>query len=101
MPMTDRLQPTAAELRGDLAVQDAQVLAQIQRLAAQLQSALQTRGVIDRAVGVLMSQTGGTESEAMTRLRALRGNEHHQLEVVAGQVVEDAVRRAGPADQHD
>ena len=64
--------------------QNAQVLAQIQRLAAQLQSALQTRGVIDRAVGILMSRTGATEREAMARLRALSQNEHQQLDVVAG-----------------
>ena len=82
-------------------MQNAQVLAQTQRLAAQVQSALRTRSVIDRAVGILMSQTGGTESEAMTRLRALRQNEHHQLEVVAGQVVEEALRRAGAAGQND
>jgi AmiR/NasT family two-component response regulator len=59
-----------------------QVLAHIQRLAAQLQSALQTRSVIDRAVGILMSRTGGTEGEAVARLRALSQNEQ-QLEVVA------------------
>ena len=39
-----------------IAVQNAHVLAQTQRLADQLQSALELRGVIDRAVGILMSQ---------------------------------------------
>jgi AmiR/NasT family two-component response regulator len=82
-------------------VQNAQVLAQIQRLAAQLQSALQARGVIDRAVGILMSRTGGTEGEAMARLRALSQNEHQQLEVVAGHIVEEAVRRPEAGQQGD
>jgi AmiR/NasT family two-component response regulator len=74
-------------------VQNAQVLAHIQRLTAQLQSALQTRGAIDRAVGILMSRTGGNEGEAMARLRALSENEHQRLEIVAEQIVEEAVRR--------
>jgi AmiR/NasT family two-component response regulator len=82
-------------------VQNAQVITQIQRLAAQLQSALQTRGVIDRAAGILMSRTGGTASEAMARLRALSQNEHQQLEVVAGQIVEEAVRLAEAGQQGD
>jgi AmiR/NasT family two-component response regulator len=82
-------------------VQNAQVLAHIQLLAAQLQSALQTRGVIDWAVGILMSRTGGTEGEAMARLRALSQNEPQQLEVVAGQIVEETVRRAEAGHQGD
>jgi AmiR/NasT family two-component response regulator len=75
-------------------VQNAQVLAQIQRLAAQLRSALQTRGVIDRAVGILMSRSGGTTEEALERLRALSQHEHHKLPMVARQIIEEAVRRA-------
>ena len=77
-----------------IAVQNAHVLAQTQRLAAQLQSALETRGVIDRAVGIFMSRTGGTEDEALVRLRTLSQNEHRKLVVVARQVIDEAVRRA-------
>ena len=77
-----------------IAVQNAQVLAQTQRLAAQLQSALETRGVIDRAIGIMMSRSGGTEDQALARLRALSQNEHHKLAVVARQIIDDAVRRA-------
>jgi AmiR/NasT family two-component response regulator len=84
-----------------MAVQNAQLLAQIQRLTAQLQSALQTRGVIDRAVGIVMSRTGGTASEAMARLCALSQNEDQQLEVVARRIVEEAVRRAEAGHQGD
>jgi AmiR/NasT family two-component response regulator len=75
-------------------VQNAQLLAEIQRLAAHLQSALQSRGLVDRAVGILMNRTGGTDGEAMARLRALSQNEDQQLEVVAGRILEEAVRRA-------
>ena len=77
-----------------IAVQNAQVLAQTQRLAEQLQAALETRGVIDRAVGILMSRSGGTEHEALERLRTLSQHEHHKLAVVAQQIVDEAVRRA-------
>ena len=49
-----------------IAVQNAQVLARTQRVAAQLKSALETRGVIDRAVGIMMSRSGGTEQEALS-----------------------------------
>jgi hypothetical protein len=58
------------------------------------QSALETRGVIDRAIGIMMSRSGGTEDQALTRLRALSQNEHHKLAVVARQIIDDAVRRA-------
>jgi GAF domain-containing protein len=84
-----------------VAVQNAQVLAQTQRLAAQLRSALEVRGVIDRAVGILMSRSGSTEDEALARLRVLSQNEHHKLVVVAGQVIDEAVRRARARHRSD
>lgn len=77
-----------------VAVQNAQVLAQAQRLAAQLQAALATRGVIDQAVGIIMSRSGTTEEEALARLRALSQHEHQKLAVVAAGIVDEAVRRA-------
>jgi GAF domain-containing protein len=84
-----------------IAVQNAQVLAQTQRLAAQLQSALETRGVIDRAVGIMMSRTGGTEDEAMARLRILSQNERRKLVVVARHIIDEAVRRAQARHRSD
>ena len=77
-----------------VAVQNAHVLAQTQRLAEHLQSMLETRGVIERAVGIMMSRSGGTGDEALARLRALSQNEHHKLVDVARQIVDEAVRRA-------
>ena len=77
-----------------IAVQNAQILAQTQRLAHQLQAALETRGVIDRAVGIMMSRTGSTEQETLDRLRLLSQQGHHKLAAVAGQIIDEAVRRA-------
>ena len=83
-----------------IAVQNAQVLAQSQRLAAQLQEALAARRTVDQAIGIMMSRSGGTEDEALGRLRALSQNEHQKLAVVARQIVDEAVRRAR-ARHHD
>jgi GAF domain-containing protein len=77
-----------------IAVQNAKVLAQTQRLAARLQAALETRGVIDRAVGIMMSRSGGTDQQALERLRAMSQHEHHKLATTAQQIVDEAVRRA-------
>ena len=77
-----------------IAVQNAKVLAQTQRLAARLQTALESRGVIDRAVGIMMSRSGGTDQEALERLRAMSQRDHHRLAMVAQQIVDEAVRRA-------
>ena len=77
-----------------IAVQNAQVLAQTKRLASQLQAALSSRGVIERALGIMMSRSGGTEAEALDRLRTLSQNQHEKLPVVAQSIVQEAVRRA-------
>ena len=77
-----------------VAVQNAQILAQTQRLAVRLQAALETRGVIDQAVGILRSRSGGTLAEALDRLRTLSQHEHHHLSIIAQQIVDEAVRRA-------
>ena len=77
-----------------IAVQNAQILARTQRLAHQLQTALETRGIIDRAVGIMMSRTGSTEQEALDRLRSLSQQGHRKLAVVASQIIDEAVRRA-------
>jgi GAF domain-containing protein len=77
-----------------IAVHNAHVLAQTRRLANQLQSALEIRGVIDRAVGIVMSRSGSTEREALERLRSLSQQEHRKLAEVARQIVDEAVARA-------
>ena len=70
------------------------MLARTQRLAGQLHAMLQTRGVIDQAVGIIISRTGGTVGEEMAWLQALSREENQKLEVVSQQIVGEAVRRA-------
>jgi GAF domain-containing protein len=77
-----------------IAVHNAHVLAQTRRLANKLQSALEVRGVIDRAVGIVMSRSGSTEHEALERLRSLSQHEHRKLAEVARQIVNEAAARA-------
>jgi transcriptional regulator with GAF, ATPase, and Fis domain len=77
-----------------IAVENARVLAESRRLAARLQVALDTRAVIDHAVGIVMSRSGLTEEQALQRLRVLSQSDHKKLAVVARGIVEEAVRRA-------
>ena len=82
-----------------IAVQNAQVLDQTRRLASQLEQAVQTRGSIDRAVGIIISRTGVSADEALARLRRLSQTEHRKLTVVADAMVEEAARRARARQQ--
>ena len=77
-----------------IAVQNAQVLAQAQRLAANFQAALTGRAVIDQAIGILMSRSGVSADQACDRLRALSQHEQAKVAVVADGIVQEAVRRA-------
>jgi AmiR/NasT family two-component response regulator len=77
-----------------IAVQNAQILAQAQRLAENLQKALTNRAVIDQAIGILISRSGITEAQAFDRLRTLSQTEHRKLSAVATAVVDEAARRA-------
>ncbi|HYP46037.1 MAG TPA: GAF and ANTAR domain-containing protein [Propionibacteriaceae bacterium] len=77
-----------------IAVQNAQVLEQTRRLAAQLQASLGSRMVIERAVGIVMSRSGISADEALQRLRTLSQHEHAKLVVIAQNLIDEAVRRA-------
>ncbi|MDP9116966.1 MAG: GAF and ANTAR domain-containing protein [Actinomycetota bacterium] len=77
-----------------IAVQNAQVLAQAKRLAAQLQSALTNRATIDHAIGLVMGRVGCGPEEAFDRLRRISQSENRKLHAVAENVVDEAVRRA-------
>jgi ANTAR domain len=50
--------------------------------------------VIERAIGIMMSRSGGTEAEALDRLRSLSQHQHEKLPVIAETIVQEAVRRA-------
>ena len=84
-----------------IAVQNAQVLAQAQRLTAQLRTALETRAIIERAVGIIMSRSGVGDHEALQRLRTLSQHDHLKLPLVAQRIVDEAVRRARSRHQQD
>ena len=70
------------------------VLDQTRRLAERLQAVLESRMVVERAVGIMMSRSGVTEDEARKQLQTLSQDQHQKLPVVTRQLVDAAVRRA-------
>ena len=83
-----------------IAVQNAQILAQAQRLTAHLRAALTNRAVIDQAIGIIISRTGTNADGAFARLRTLSQAEHLKLSVVATRIVQEAARRARARHEH-
>lgn len=75
-------------------VSNAQMLAQAERLVAQLEQAITSRAQVDQAVGVLVSRSGITSDEAFARLRALSQARGMKLGEVARELVEQASARA-------
>ena len=59
-----------------------------------LQRALDSRAVIDQAIGIIRSRSGGSAEEAFDRLAQMSQTENVKLHVVAERLVEEAVRRA-------
>jgi AmiR/NasT family two-component response regulator len=70
------------------------MLAQTQRLTANLQRAMINRAVIDQAIGIIISRAGITPEEAFDRLRTLSQKEHIKVSAVATSIVDAAGRRA-------
>jgi GAF domain-containing protein len=77
-----------------VSVYNAQLLAGAQERTSQLQRALGTRAVIDQAIGIIRSRSGGSAEEAFDRLTRISQTENVKLHVVAERLVEEAVRRA-------
>lgn len=77
-----------------VSVYNAQLLTGAREQAEQLQRALDSRGVIDQAIGLIRGRTGGSAEEAFDRLRRISQAENVKLAVVAQRVVEETVRRA-------
>ncbi len=77
-----------------ISVQNAQVLAQALALAAQLETALTNRAVIDQAIGVLVARSGYTPAEAFARLRTMSQHENRKLSVLARSILDQAASRA-------
>lgn len=77
-----------------VSVYNMQVLAQARETTERLQRALRTRAVIDQAIGILRSRSGGSADDAFARLRQLSQSENVRLALVAQRLVDEAVRRA-------
>jgi GAF domain-containing protein len=77
-----------------IAVQNAQVLAQAQRLAGQLRTALESRSTIDQAMGIVMSRVGCGPDEAFDRLRQISQTDNKKLNLIAANIRDEAIRIA-------
>jgi GAF domain-containing protein len=77
-----------------VSVYNAQLLASAQERTDRLQRALSSRAVIDQAIGIIRSRSGGTAEEAFDRLARMSQAENVKLNIVAERLVEEAVRRA-------
>jgi GAF domain-containing protein len=77
-----------------ISVYNAQLLANAQDRTLRLQRALDSRSVIDQAIGIIRSRSGGTAAEAFERLAHISQSENIKLYAVAEGLVEEAVRRA-------
>lgn len=77
-----------------VSVFNAQLLSRAQQQAAQLQRALTSRAVIDQAIGIVRSRSGGSAEEAFGRLVQISQRENAKLRIVAERLVQEAVRRA-------
>src|SRR6201987_4901805 len=64
-------------------------------LAAQLQSALNSRAIIEQAKGVLIGQQGLTAHDAYAQLRSQARAERRKLAIVSAEGVRDAIRGDG------
>jgi|SRR6201996_896124 len=77
-----------------VSVYNAQLLADAQERTLRLQRALDNRAVIDQAIGIIRSRSGGSADEAFERLTYMSQAENIRLHAVAERLVEEAVRRA-------
>ncbi|BBY59288.1 GAF and ANTAR domain-containing protein [Mycolicibacterium sarraceniae] len=93
---TEHAVALGSQLAGPAAVSvyNSQLLATTRQRTTQLQQALHSRAVIDQAIGIIRSRTGGTPQEAFDRLTRISQREHTKLAEVAEQLVDEAVRRA-------
>ena len=77
-----------------VSVYNAQLLAGAQERTKALQRALDSRAVIDQAIGIIRSRSGVSAEVAFDRLTRLSQTENIKLHVVAERMVEEAARRA-------
>jgi GAF domain-containing protein len=77
-----------------ISVYNAKLLTDARGRAEQLQRALDSRSVIDQAIGIVRSRSGETAEDAFDRLIRISQAENVKLHVVAQQLVDEAVKRA-------
>jgi hypothetical protein len=77
-----------------VSVYNAQLLHETRRHADELQRTLGSRALIDQAIGIMRSQTGGSAEEAFDELRRISQSENLELAQIARNVVDQAVERA-------
>ncbi len=77
-----------------VSVYNAQLLARAQERTMALQRALDSRAVIDQAIGIIRSRAGVSAEVAFDRLTRLSQTENVKLHLVAERMVDEAVRRA-------
>lgn len=77
-----------------ISVYNAQLLASAQERTVRLQRALDTRSVIDQAIGIIRSRSGGSADQAFERLAQISQSENVKLYAVAERLIDEAVRRA-------
>ena len=85
-----------AQFAGPAAVSvfNAQLLATAQERTDRLQRALNSRAIIDQAIGIVRSRSGASAEAAFERLAKLSQAENVKLNVIAERLVDEAVRRA-------
>lgn len=77
-----------------ISVYNAQLLAIAHERTQRLQRALDSRSVIDQAIGIIRSRSGAGAHEAFERLVQISQTENVKLHTVAERLVEEAARRA-------
>ena len=77
-----------------VSVYNAQLLAKAHERTLRLQRALDSRSVIDQAIGIIRSRSGSSADEAFERLAHISQTENVKLYTVAEQLVDEAARRA-------
>ncbi|HEY0225890.1 MAG TPA: ANTAR domain-containing protein, partial [Mycobacterium sp.] len=77
-----------------VSIDNAQLLATAHEQTLRLQRALDSRSVIDQAVGIIRSRTGGDADDAFERLTQISQTENVKLHTVAERLVDEAARRA-------
>lgn len=77
-----------------VSIYNVQLLAEARERTTRLQRALSNRPMIDQAIGIIRSRSGGTADEAFEKLTTMSQDENVKLHIVAERLVDEAVRRA-------